>query len=85
LAHKKTISETRTVTGYDQELIIVTELMDCHIRISGNDLLFGCQLRALLEFKVADGSRQGQVPVHTAEIDKATRGANASLLAYRNY
>jgi hypothetical protein len=43
--------------------------------------LLGCQLGALLELKVSDRSRQGQVSVHTAKVDEATGSCNSRLLA----
>ena len=78
---KEVIEGTLTVTGYDKEFIVITKLMNCHIRISGHDLLFGRKLGAFLELEITNSSRQGQVSVHTAEIDKATCGTDTSLLA----
>lgn len=55
--------------------------MDCHIRECSDDLLLRREIRALLELKVADSSAEGEVAVHSAEIDETACRANASLLA----
>jgi hypothetical protein len=73
-----------TITGNNEELVIVRKLVDGHIRVCGNDLLFGGKLRALLEFKVTDSTGQGEVAIDTAEVDEATSGADTSLLACGN-
>lgn len=57
--------------------------MHCHIGVGSHNLLFGGQLGALLELKVTDGTGQGEVAIDTAEVDEATRGTDAGLLACR--
>lgn len=56
--------------------------MDSHIGVSGHDLLFRGQFGTPFEFKVAEGPRQGQIAVDTAEVDETTCSADTSLLAY---
>lgn len=56
--------------------------MGYHIGESCDDLLFGGEVGALLEFKVADGTRQGQVAVDSAKIDESASSANSGLFAY---
>jgi len=70
-----------TVAGNNQELVIVTLFVDHDIGVGRDNLLLGCQLGALLELKVSDRSRQGQVSVHTAKVDEATGSCNSRLLA----
>ena len=55
--------------------------MNGHIRERSDDLLLRREVCALLELKVTDSSAERKVAVHTTEVDKATCGANASLLA----
>ena len=71
-----------TITGNDEELIILTHLVDGHIREGSDDLLLRREIRALLELKVADSSAEGQVTVDSAKVDKATCCADARLLAF---
>jgi hypothetical protein len=70
-----------TVASNNQELIVIGQLMHRHIGVGSHDLLLGGELGALLELKVTDGTGQSEVTVDTAEVDEATRGTNASLLA----
>ena len=55
--------------------------MDGHIRESSDDLLLRREICALLELKVANSSAECEVAVDTAKVDKATCGADTSLLA----
>lgn len=59
--------------------------MNSHIGVRGDDLLFGRELRALLEFKVTDSTGQGKVAIDTTEVDEAASSGDTSLLAYCNY
>ena len=61
-----------TVTSNDKELVVVAKVVGGHIGECRDDLLFRWQIRALLEFKVANCARQGKVSVDSAEIDKAS-------------
>lgn len=74
-----------TITGNHQEFIIFRQLVDGHIGVCGDDLLFGRELRALLEFKVTDSTGQGKVAIDTAEVDEATSSGDTGLLACCNY
>lgn len=58
--------------------------MNGHIGVCGDDLLFGRELRALLEFEVTDSTGQGKVAIDTAEIDEATSSRDTGLLACSN-
>lgn len=71
-----------TITGNNEELVVIGQLMDCHIGECGHNLLLGGQLGALLELEVTNGTGQGEIAIDTSEVDEATRGANTCLLAY---
>jgi hypothetical protein len=70
-----------TVTGNNQEFIVIGQLVHSHVGVGSHDLLLGGKLGALLELKVTDGAGQGEVAIHAAEVDEATRGTNTGLLA----
>lgn len=78
-------SRRHTITGNHEELIIIGQLVNGHIGVCGDDLLFGRELRALLEFKVTDSTGQGKVAIDTTEVDEAASSGDTSLLAYCNY
>ena len=54
------------------------------VGVSGDNLVLGGQLGALLEFEVSNGARQSQVAVDAAKVDETTGGSNAVLLLYRS-
>lgn len=72
-----------TVTRNHQELIIIRNLVYDDVRVGGYDLLLGGEVCALLELEVADGSRQSEVTVDTAEVDESAGSSNSCLLACR--
>lgn len=59
--------------------------MNGHIGVCSDNLLFGRELRALLEFKVTDSTGQGKVAIDTTEVDEAASSGDTSLLACLNY
>ena len=69
-----------TIAGNDQELVILSHLVDSHIRERSDNLLLRREVRALLELKVTDSSAECKVAVHATKVDETTCGANASLL-----
>jgi hypothetical protein len=71
----------QTIAGNDQELIVLSHLVDGHIRECRDNLLLRWEVCALLEFKVANSSAERQVAVHAAKVNEPTCCANASLLA----
>ena len=71
-----------TIASNDEKLVIVTNFVDHNIGIGCDDLLLGCQLGTLLEFEISDRSRQSEVSVHAAEVDKSARSCDPCLLAY---
>lgn len=71
----------RTVTSNDQELVVVTELVDGDIGESGNNLLLWWKVCALLELKVANGTAQGEVAIDSAKVDEAASRTDACLFA----
>jgi uncharacterized protein YwbE len=75
------VRKRHTVARNNKELIVICQLVHCHIGVGSHNLLLGGELGALLELKVTDGTGQSEVTVDTAEVDEATRGTNASLLA----
>lgn len=62
-----------TIACDHQKLIVFGDLVSCNIRRSSHNLLLGRQRRAFLKFKVAERTRQGQVAVNSAKVNKATR------------
>lgn len=55
--------------------------MSDNIGECGNDLLLGRKVGALLELKIANGTRQGKVAIDTTKVDEATGSADAGFLA----
>jgi len=56
--------------------------MNGDVGVGCNDLLFGCEISALLEFEITDGAGQGQVAIDPSKVDEATCGAYTRFLAY---
>ncbi len=46
-----------------------------------DDLLFGGEVGALLELKVADCAGEGEVAIDAAKVDEATGGCDSCLFA----
>lgn len=61
----------RTVTSNDEEFIIVSKVVDCHVGESSNNLLLWGQVGALLELEVSDGSAEREVAVYSAKVDES--------------
>lgn len=74
--------QVHTVARDNEELVILGNVMHRHVGEGGDDLLLRRQIGALLEFKVANSSAQGEVAVDAAEVDESTGGADASLFAF---
>lgn len=70
-----------TVTGNNEELVVIADLVGGHIWESCNDLLFRRKVCALLEFKIAKRSAQSQVAVDTSEVDESTSSTDTGLFA----
>ncbi len=68
-----------TIAGNDEELVVLAHLVDDDIGIGRDNLLLGGELGALLELEVSDGSREGQVSVDAAKVDKATSSRDSRL------
>lgn len=75
-------SGTRTIAGDDEELVVISELVNRDVGECRDNLLFGRQVGALLELKVSDGPAQREVAVDSTEIDKATCRADPRFLAF---
>ena len=75
-------SALHTITSNDEELVIVTQLVHNHIGIGSDNLLLWCQLCALLEFEITDGSRQGKVSVDASKVHEAAGGSDSCLFTY---
>jgi hypothetical protein len=71
-----------TVTGEHNKFVVVGKVVDSHVGVGGDNLLLWRKIGALLELKVTDGTREGEVAVDTTKVDKATSGANSGLLTY---
>jgi hypothetical protein len=56
----------------------------CHDIWEGSDyLLLWREVGALLEFEIANGTRQREIAVNSAKVDETTGSTNASLFAYQ--
>lgn len=75
------MKELPTITSKNQELIVVAEIVHNNVRVRSDYLLFWCQFSALLEFEIANGSRERQVSVHSAKINKAAGSRDPCLFA----
>jgi hypothetical protein len=73
-----------TIASKNEELVVVAHLVDHNIGVGRDNLLLGRQLGALLELEIANGSRQRQVSVHAAKVDKSTRSCDSRLFAYKH-
>jgi len=72
----------RTIASNDEKLIILPQLVYRHIWECRNNLLFGREIRALLELEIANGSAQREVAIDAAKVDKSTCCADTCLLAF---
>jgi hypothetical protein len=70
-----------TITGNDEEFIVIGQVVNSHIGESSDNLLLGGQFGTLLELEVTNGSRESKIAVNTAKVDKAAGGTDTSLLA----
>ena len=71
----------RTVTCYDEELIVIRHIVSYNIRERCNNLLLGCQVGTLLKLEVAYSTRQSQVAIDTTKVNKAASSTNSGLLS----
>jgi hypothetical protein len=69
-----------TVTGNNEELIVLVDVMDFDVGERSHYLLLRRKIGALLELEVANGTRQGEVAVDAAKIDEATCSLDTGLL-----
>jgi hypothetical protein len=72
-----------TVASHNQKLIVLVDVVYLHIGISGDYLLLGRKVGALLEFEIAYRTRQSKVAVDAAKVDKATCGLDTCLLGWK--
>lgn len=72
-----------TVAGDNQKLIIIAQLVHDNVGVGSNNLLLGRKFSALLELKVTNGTREGEVAVDTAEINKTASSSDACFLSCR--
>lgn len=70
-----------TITSNDDELVILSDVVNSHIWEGGNDLLLWSKLWRLLKLKITNGAGQGKVAIDTSKVDKSTSGSDPSLLA----
>jgi surfactin synthase thioesterase subunit len=70
----------RTVTGHNQELVVLVDIVYLDIREGSDYLLLGRKIGALLELEVAYRARQGKVAVDAAEVNKAACCLDTCLL-----
>lgn len=70
-----------TITGDDQEFIVISQIMANNIGESGHYLLLRRKIRTLLELEVSYSSGESQVAVDSTEINKAASCSDASLFA----
>lgn len=76
------VSALHTITSNDEELVIVAQLVHNHIGVGSDNLLLWCQLRALLELEITDGSGQGKVSVDASKVHEAASGGDSCLFPY---
>lgn len=55
--------------------------MNSDVWESGDNLLLGCKLGALLELKITNSSRQSKVTIDATKVNKASSSGNTGLLA----
>lgn len=70
-----------TVTGNDEKLVVIGDLVHHDVREGGHDLLFRREIGALLKLEIANGARQSQVPVDPSKVDEATGARDSRSLA----
>jgi len=70
-----------TVAGNNEELVILGQVVNHNVGECGHDLLFRRELGALLELEISNGSRESEISVDAAKVDKTTGSRNARLLA----
>lgn len=61
-----------TVTGYDEELVILGDIVRADIWKGSNNLLLRWQIGAFLEFKISYSPRKGKVAIDATEINKTS-------------
>jgi hypothetical protein len=71
----------RTIASNDEELIVVGKVVNGHVGVRRDNLKLGGKLGALLEFEIANGTRQGKVAVDTTKVDETAGSRNARLFA----
>lgn len=69
-----------TITGKNEKLILISQLVLLDIGESGNNLLLRGKLGALLELEVTNSARKSKVAVDATEIDKTSSSCNTVLL-----
>jgi hypothetical protein len=70
-----------TIASNHQELVVLCNLVCGDVGVCGDYLLFGGQLGALFEFKIANSPGEGEVAVNTPKINKAAGSTYTRLLA----
>ena len=74
---------SHTITSKDEKLVVVANVVHNHVGVGSHNLLLGSKFGALLKLEVADGARQSQIAVDTAEVDKTAGSSYPGLLAYK--
>ena len=69
-----------TIASNDEELIVLGDIVSHNIWVCCHDLLLRSKVGALLELKIADGTRQCQIAVNSAEVDETASSTNSGFL-----
>ena len=69
-----------TVARNHQKFVIFADVVYLDVGEGSDYLLLGREICALLELEIADGTRQGEVAIDTAEVDKTAGCLNTGLL-----
>lgn len=70
-----------TVTCNHEKLIVTRNQVGDYVREGRHNLLLRLEVYTLLELKVPNRTRQGEVAVDATEIDEAPCGGNSGLFA----
>lgn len=76
---EKNVSKALTVAGDNQKFILIGKVVLLDVGVSSDNLVFGGQLGAFLEFEITNGTRQGEITVHATKVDKTTGRRDAVL------
>lgn len=71
--------DKHTITSDHKELIILCNFMRSYIRISSDNLLFRCEICALLKFEITQRTGQREVAIDSAIINETASSTYSSF------